>query len=63
MSTGGFRYGMIAPRIITALDRGRFMRRFVKKGKMESMLASVPVGVVIEDKTTLLGAANIGMTL
>jgi glucokinase len=62
MTLGGvYIGGRIAPRIITALDKGRFMERFVKRGKMESMLAKMPVGIIIEDKTALIGAA--GMVL
>jgi len=64
MTLGGvYIGGIIAPRIISALGRGRFMRRFVKRGKMESVLASVPVRVIIEEKTGLQGAAVVGMTL
>jgi len=64
MTLGGvYIGGIIAPRIIPALGRGRFMRRFVKRGKMESVLASVPVRVIIEEKTGLQGAAVVGMTL
>jgi glucokinase len=62
MTLGGvYIGGRIAPRIITALDKGRFMERFVKRGKMEAMLAKMPVGIIIEDKTALIGAA--GMVL
>ncbi|MEE8577207.1 MAG: glucokinase [candidate division Zixibacteria bacterium] len=60
MTIGGvFVGGQIAPRIITALDKGRFMQRFVKKGKMEALLSSMPVKIVIEDRTALIGAAAI----
>jgi glucokinase len=60
MTLGGvYVGGQIAPRIITALDQGRFMRRFVQKGKMESLLASMPVRVIIEDRTALIGAAAV----
>jgi len=64
MTLGGLYVGgIIAPRIVTAMDRGRFMKRFIKKGKMESLLASTPVRVIIYEKTALRGAAAIGMTL
>jgi len=60
MTLGGiYVTGRIAPRIITAMDRGRFMERFVKRGKMESLLAKIPVGVIIDDQAPLLGAAGI----
>ncbi len=64
MTLGGIYIGgLIAPGIVTVLDRGRFMRRFVKRGKMETMLSQIPVGVIIEERTPLLGAAALGMTL
>jgi len=62
MTLGGiYITGMIAPRIITALDKGRFMERFVKKGKMEGMLKNIPVAVIIEERTALLGAASVAL--
>lgn len=64
MTTGGiFIGGLIAPQIITALDKGRFMERFVKRGKMEALLAKMPVGVIIEERTALLGAGSLALTL
>ena len=60
MTLGGIYIGgLIAPQIITALDKGRFMERFIKKGKMETLLTKMPVGIIIEEKTPLLGAASI----
>jgi glucokinase len=60
MTLGGIYVGgMIAPRIITLLDKGRFMRRFIKRGKMEDLLARMPVGIIIDNNTPLLGAAGI----
>ncbi|MEW6051151.1 MAG: glucokinase [Candidatus Zixiibacteriota bacterium] len=62
MTLGGIYIGgLIAPQIITALDKGRFMERFVKRGKMEALLARMPVGVIIEEKTALLGAAAVAV--
>jgi len=64
MTLGGiFISGMIAPRIITALDKGKFMHRFVKKGKMEGMLKKMPVAVIIEERTALLGAASVALSM
>jgi glucokinase len=64
MTLGGvYIGGLLAPQIITALDHGRFMDRFVKKGKMERLLADIPVGVIIDDKTALLGAAGVAATM
>ena len=64
MAIGGvFIGGVIMPQIITALDKSRFMNRFAKKGKMESLLARIPVGVIIEERTPLLGAASVALGL
>ncbi|UCD64683.1 MAG: glucokinase [Candidatus Zixiibacteriota bacterium] len=51
--------GLIAPRIMTALEQGRFMERFVKKGKLASLLSDIPVSLIIEEKTALIGAAAV----
>ena len=60
MTLGGMYVGgQIAPRIITALEKGRFMERFIKKGKMEKLLSNIPVRLVIEDRAALIGAAAI----
>jgi glucokinase len=64
MTIGGLYIGgQIAPRIITALDNGRFMERFIKRGKMERLLSRIPVGVIIEEKTALIGAAGLALDL
>ena len=64
MTLGGIYIGgMLAPQIITAMDHGRFMKRFVKKGKMEQLLSNMPVGIIIDEKTALLGAAGVSTTL
>lgn len=60
MTLGGiYVTGRIAPRIISALDRGRFMDRFIKRGKLEGLLAKIPVNLIIDDQAPLLGAAGI----
>jgi glucokinase len=59
MATGGlFVGGGIAPRIADRLRDGRFMRAFVAKGRMQPLLESMPVKVVLNDRTALLGAAR-----
>lgn len=64
MTLGGiFLGGLIVPQIITALEQGRFMDRFVQRGKMASILARIPVNVIIEDKTALIGAGTIAYEL
>ena len=61
MSSGGvFVGGGIAPKIIAKLRDGRFMEGFMDKGRMGAPLAAIPVHVVLNDKTALLGAAYWG---
>ncbi len=58
MTLGGmYLGGSIAPQLMTLLDHGRFMERFVRKGKMESLLTNMPVNLILDDKTALKGAA------
>ena len=64
MSSGGvFVGGGIAPKILGKLRDGRFMEGFISKGRMGEPLEDVPVQVVLNDKTALLGAAYWGMQL
>ena len=63
LSLGGvYLAGGIPPRILPALDDGRFMRAFVAKGPMGAMLARIPVHVVAL-RAALLGAALRGLEL
>ena len=58
-STGGLYVGGgIAPRIAARLADGRFMARFHDKGRMRPLMESIPVRVVLNDRTALLGAAR-----
>ena len=59
MATGGiFVGGGIAPKILRKLRAGEFMAAFVHKGRFEGLLRDVPVRVILNDKTALLGAAH-----
>jgi glucokinase len=59
MATAGIYVGGgIAPRIAAHLTDGRFMTRFTDKGRMRPLLESIPVRVVLNDRTALLGAAR-----
>ena len=51
--------GLIVPQIITAMEQGRFMERFVHKGKMEFLLSKSPVKVIMDEKIALNGAGTI----
>jgi glucokinase len=62
MATGGlFVGGGIAPKIIRKLEEPTFMNAFLSKGRMESLLKTIPVHVILNDETALLGAANLAM--
>ena len=58
-SVGGLYIGGgIAPKIIAKLKDGTFVRAFKDKGRMSSLVASIPVHVILDDKTALYGAAR-----
>lgn len=58
MATGGiYLGGGIAPKIIEQLQRPGFMEAFTSKGRMSSLLENIPVQVILNDRTALLGAA------
>ena len=60
-ATGGvFLGGGIAPRIIDKLKSPAFMEAFTAKGRMRPLLEAVPVRVILNDMTALLGAALCG---
>jgi glucokinase len=59
MATGGvFVGGGIAPKIMRKLTDGTFMQAFAAKGRMKDLLESIPVRVILNEKTALLGAAH-----
>jgi glucokinase len=56
-ATGGvYIAGGIAPKIISRITDGRFMRAFLNKGKMQKYVAAIPVQVVINPQVGLIGA-------
>jgi glucokinase len=62
LATGGlYLGGGIPPRILPALQGGKFMQAFVKKGRFAELLARVPVHVILNPKSALLGAACHGL--
>ncbi len=48
--------GGIAPKILRAIQEGAFMKSFYSKGRFEGLLKSIPVRVILEENTALLGA-------
>jgi len=59
MATGGvYLGGGIAPKMLAKLSGPLFMHAFVGKGRMQPLLESMPVRVITNDKTALMGAAR-----
>ncbi len=59
MATGGvFIGGGIAPKIIERLKGPLFMETFEAKGRLKSLMESMPVRVILNDMTALRGAAR-----
>ncbi len=59
MATGGvYIGGGIGPKILPYLQDGGFMDRFVAKGRYQSILANIPVKLILNPKSALLGAAH-----
>ncbi|WP_306535164.1 glucokinase [Geobacter sp.] len=59
LATGGvYLGGGIAPKIIDRLKGPGFMLAFTSKGRLSPLLESIPVRVILNDRTALLGAAR-----
>ena len=54
--------GGIAPKIMPKLTDGTFMRNYGDKGRMSALVNSIPVRVILDDKTALYGAARCALT-
>jgi glucokinase len=60
-ATGGvFLGGGIAPKILSALREPDFTEAFLAKGRMRPLLETIPVSVILNPATALLGAARYG---
>jgi glucokinase len=58
-ATGGvFLGGGIAPKLIRALRAPAFMQAFTAKGRFQGFMEAVPVKIILNDQTALLGAAR-----
>jgi len=58
MATGGvYLGGGIPPKILPKLQDGSFMRAFTNKGRFAPLLSRIPVRVILNDRTALMGAA------
>jgi glucokinase len=64
MAIGGvFIGGGIAPKIIWKLKDGTFMKAFKDKGRLSHIVVPIPVKVIMNERTALLGAASRAMAL
>ncbi len=58
LSMGGLYVGGgIAPRILEKLKDGTFLKAFIDKGRLSQLLVNIPVRVILESRTALIGAA------
>ncbi len=57
--SGVYLGGGIAPKLIAKLKDGTFMKAFVAKGRHKNILNGIPVNVIMNPKTALLGAASV----
>jgi glucokinase len=55
--------GGIAPKIMPALESGLFLEAFRAKGPMADLVATIPVSVILNPDSGLLGAAVRAMAL
>ncbi|HEX5647179.1 MAG TPA: glucokinase [Nitrospira sp.] len=55
--------GGIAPKLIQKLHDGTFMKAFTNKGRYKRLMTSLPVKVVMNQHTALLGAASVAGAL
>jgi glucokinase len=59
LSTGGvYLGGGIAPKLVSKLAGPLFMQAFVGKGRMQPLLEAMPVRVITNEQTALMGAAR-----
>ena len=56
-TSGVYIGGGMAPKILPALQDGRFMEAFRAKGVMAELVAKMPVKVILNPESGLLGAA------
>ena len=58
LATGGvYLGGGIPPKILKTLQDGKFRDAFLDKGRLSPVLHNIPVRVILEERTALIGAA------
>jgi glucokinase len=64
MALGGvYVGGGIAPKILATLTAGGFVRAFLAKGRLDKVMARIPVRVSLNEATALIGAAHCAMEM
>jgi glucokinase len=64
LATGGvYLGGGISPRIIDRLKGPAFMVAFTSKGRLSSLVQSIPVHLILNERTALLGAGRASLML
>ncbi|HOP07880.1 MAG TPA: glucokinase [candidate division Zixibacteria bacterium] len=64
LTLGGiYLVGLIEPQIITLIDKARFVDRMIRMGKMDQVLAGIPIKVSLDGRTALTGAAAMALTM
>jgi len=64
LATGGvYVGGGIAPKILSKIQQGSFLDSFIRKGRYTDFLKKLPVNVILNDKTALLGAAHYALVM
>ncbi len=58
MATGGVYVAGIAGKIVSKMKEPAFMESFLDKGRMRSLLETVPIKIVLNDDSGLIGAAR-----
>jgi glucokinase len=58
MSTGGIFVAGIAGKIVWKMKEGAFMESFLSKGRMTALLQEIPVKIILNDDSGLIGAAR-----
>ena len=58
MCTGGIFVTGIAGKIVSKMQDGMFMESFLSKGRMKTLLQEIPVKIVLNDDSGLIGAAR-----
>lgn len=55
--------GGMAPKLIMKLQDGTFMKAFLNKGRYKKLLSAIPVKVIMNQQTALVGAASVAGAL